>query len=121
MAKVLVIDDDVAVVKTVSSVLQAHGHEVSEASNGNEGLAMYRQEGFDLVITDIIMPEKEGFATIEEMKKEFPDVRIVAISGTSHEGVGSYLELAQELGADDVLHKPFMVDDLVGTVNRVIQ
>ena len=120
MAKILVIDDDPMVLGTIRAMLESAKHHVYVALNGSDGIEIYRQKEVDLVITDIIMPEKEGFATIEDIKREFPDSRIVAISGSSHEGVGSYLEIAKELGADGILHKPFLSEDLLGQVDQFL-
>ncbi|RLB31609.1 MAG: response regulator, partial [Deltaproteobacteria bacterium] len=81
MKKILVIDDDEQIRHILRRFLERAGYEVLEASNGQEGMALYRKEGPELVITDIIMPKKEGMETIMDMKGEFPKAKIIAISG----------------------------------------
>ena len=82
------------------------GYEVIEAADGREGLLKFRKQGADLVITDLIMPEQEGLETITLMKKERPDLNIIAISGGGRIGPEAYLPAAQELGAARVFSKP---------------
>ena len=80
MPRLLIIDDERLARLTLRKILERAGHEVMEASTGNEGLAMFRAKPCDLVITDIIMPDKEGIETIIELKRDFPGVRVIAIS-----------------------------------------
>jgi CheY-like chemotaxis protein len=83
MAKILVIDDDVIVRKTIIRLLEDGGYKVLSAEDGLRGMAMFRSEQPDLVITDIITPEQEGIQTITEMRKAKPDAKIIAISGSA--------------------------------------
>ncbi len=78
-----------------------------EAPDGKVALWIYKEKPADLIITDIIMPEKEGIETIMELKREFPDVKIIAISGGGKGDAGQYLDMAKKMGADNTLAKPF--------------
>jgi DNA-binding response OmpR family regulator len=111
--KILVIDDDHLVRYTISKILQRNGYDVVTASDGKRGMAVFRSENPDVVITDIIMPEQEGAETIIMIKHERPQVRIIAISGGARTRNIDYLEMARALGADDVIRKPFDADELL--------
>ena len=117
--KVLVIDDDHGVRHTLSKMLRSLGHEVATASNGGRGMEMMKAEPPQIVITDILMPEQEGFETIIKLRREAPDVKILAISGGFAAGDYNLLSMAHALGADDILAKPFGESDLVRALNRV--
>jgi CheY-like chemotaxis protein len=116
MAKILVIDDDVIVRKTIIRLLEDGGYKVLSAEDGLRGMAMFRSERPDLVITDIIMPEQEGIQTITEMRKAKPDAKIIVISGSGRIGNIDFLRIAQHLGASDAIAKPFDRDDLLKRV-----
>ena len=113
MQKILVIDDDYAVRYTLSRILRANGYDVVTAADGARGMTMFHSEHPDVVITDIIMPEQEGLETILKIRRERPEVRIIAISGGGRlapNRVDSKMELlvaARGLGADSVIPKPF--------------
>jgi YesN/AraC family two-component response regulator len=81
MANILIIDDDQQILNMLSQILKRAGYGVVEALDGKQGLKLYRENPTDLIITDIIMPEKEGLETIMELQRDFPDVKIIAISG----------------------------------------
>lgn len=91
-----------------------------EARDGNEGLALHKEDPCDLVITDIIMPEKEGLETILEFRKADPCLPIIAISGGGRQGYSGYLEAAQPFGANRSLAKPFSQEDLLGAVESCL-
>ena len=98
MARILVIDDDEAIRQLLRAWLERSGYEVAEAANGAEGCEAFRKEPADLVVTDIIMPEKEGLETMVELRNEYPDVKIIAISGGGIEDAEHYLEGARLVG-----------------------
>ena len=101
MARILVIDDELDVRSLVCRILQQVGHEVIEASNGNEGVRLFRENLPDVLITDIIMPEKEGIETIIELRRDFPNVRTIAISGGGKTlDRDACLQMAKGLGAN---------------------
>jgi two-component system chemotaxis response regulator CheY len=120
MAKILVIDDDTIVRETIVQVLEDHGHGVVSAEDGKRGVAAFRAERPDLVITDIIMPEQEGIQTITEIRGLAPQAKIIAISGGGRIGNADFLKIARHLGAADVIAKPFDPDDLVARVDRCL-
>ncbi len=118
--KILVIDDDIQVNKLVYSMLTIDGNEVYQAYNGDDGLKKLLEiPGIELIITDIIMPEKEGIEIIREVKKKYPHMKIIAISGGGRIGAHSYLNLAKSLGADQILEKPFSKTDLVNLIQKI--
>ena len=117
---VLLVDDDAMVMGAVTMLLEDHGFTVIPAGNGIEALRLYREHKPDLVLTDIIMPEKEGIALIRELRQEFPEARIVAMSGGGRIGNSDYVTIATALGADAGLNKPFDDDQLMKTIGALI-
>ena len=105
MASILVIDDEPEIRALLRTVLESAGHTVTEATNGREGVALYRQQPADLVITDIQMPELNGLDLILELTREFLNVKVIAISGAQGED-RSVLNVAKLLGARQTLQKP---------------
>jgi DNA-binding NtrC family response regulator len=120
MARILIIDDDEQMRLMLEQMLARAGHQVEPASNGQEGLALYRNSPTDLIITDLIMPEKEGIETIIEIRREFPLAKIIAISGGGRVGAMDFLPLARRLGAARTLAKPFEREQLVEAVTEVL-
>jgi DNA-binding response OmpR family regulator len=120
MARILVIDDEEAVRGIMSRILTRAGHEVVEAEDGAVGTRLFEASSFDLVITDLIMPEKEGIETILDLKGTYPDVRILVVSGGHTLDKTGPLQDAEALGADASLGKPFKVDDLLAAVNALL-
>lgn len=118
--KILIIDDNSVVRSTIARLLELAGYETVTAGDGNEGLVRMRQERPDLIITDIIMPVKEGIATIQQIFIEQPSAKIVAISGGGRHANMDFLETARKLGAMDVIEKPFEPEDLVSRVSRCL-
>ncbi len=116
MARILVIDDDELVRFTLQKILEGENHQVAVAVDGVEGIALFTAQPFPLVITDLIMPEKEGMETIIELKKDFPDTKIIAISGGGQMGVSNLLKVAQIVGADHAIAKPFSKGDVLDCV-----
>ncbi len=121
MAKILVIEDDHSFRGVLVEMLRKAGYEVSEAEDGNQAISVCEAALPDVVLTDIIMPDKEGLETIQELLKLNPDLRIVAMSGGGRFGPDSYLPLAKKLGAKACLQKPFMRSELLDTIRRVLE
>ncbi len=96
------------------------GHLVIEARNGKEGLELFPDACADLVITDIVMPEKEGLEVLMELRKQKPPVKIIVISGGTRNRSGGYLRTATALGAPKVLEKPFSNGELMNAVNELL-
>ena len=117
--QILLIDDHDTFRKMARIMLVTAGYEVHEASNGQIGLTVYRQQHIDLVITDIVMPETEGLETIMKLLRHNPQARIIAMSGAD-EIPGSYLQSALLFGARRVLRKPFTLDELLTAVREVL-
>lgn len=116
--RILVIDDDLLVRRTIVRILRGAGYETLVAENGSLGLDLFERERPDLVITDIIMPEKEGIETIRAIRQLSPEAKIIAMSGGGRTGNADFLAMAGKLGASDTLHKPFGAAQLVASVAR---
>ena len=121
MTTILLIDDDPLVAFTVERMLQGAGHAIVRASDGEKGLKLLKEGRFDLVITDIIMPVKEGIETIREIREHDAKIPVIAVSGGGHGSGGNYLRMAQALGATEVLAKPFDQDELLAAVGRCLK
>ena len=120
--KILVIDDDQAVRETLCENLVECGFDVSEAQDGQCGLEMIESGNIpNLVVTDIIMPRKEGLETIIHLRKEHPSIKLIAISGGGRTKTSDFLELAKKLGADAVMPKPIDIDELELTIKALLQ
>jgi CheY-like chemotaxis protein len=120
MSRILIIDDNVDLLRSTSAVLRAHKHDVATAENGAEALKRKDLESFQLVITDILMPEKEGFETIMTLRQLHPAVKIIAVSGGGYIDAQQYLESARMLGAHLTLEKPFSGLDLILAIDKVL-
>lgn len=105
-ASILIIDDDAAVSRTLSLILTRAGYRVSAVTNGRKGLDMLSDGTFDLVLTDIIMPELDGIEAIRRIRSDHPGLRIIAMSGGGQIDKADFLHMAEALGADRVLEKP---------------
>jgi CheY-like chemotaxis protein len=119
MPRILLVDDDEALRRLLRLTLEKMGHVLSEAGNGLEALALQKSEPVDVLLTDLIMPEKEGMETIKEFRLKYPAVRIIAMSGGGRGSATDYLKFAKMLGADSVLAKPFsnqMMADAIAAV-----
>jgi CheY-like chemotaxis protein len=121
MARILVIDDEAQIRRVLRRSLEQNGYEVEEARDGVEGLRLYRAAPTDLVITDILMPEKEGYELIRELRAIHRGVRIIAISGGSAQIDMDTLGTAKFLGAVRTLQKPFELAAMLRTVREVLE
>ena len=118
---ILVIDDDETIREILRAILEREGYRVLEAPDGGEGLKQFTKTPTDLVITDLIMPGKEGIETIRELRQKFPGVKIIAVSGGGRIGPSSYLKMAKGVGALRTLSKPFDKTVLLEVVKEVIE
>jgi len=116
--RVLVVDDDAPIRLFLRNVLEEHGCSVTEAAEGRTAMSMLKQSPFDVMVTDLVMPDQEGIETIRAARKDFPRLPIVAISGAFQ---GQFLKMAERLGADAVLQKPIRPEDLVRTLNGLLK
>lgn len=120
MQRILIIDDDHHILLMVKKMLERAGFEVDLASNGEQGLELFKKSSFDLAITDIIMPEKEGLETIREMKKLHPGMKIIAMSGGGKVSSENYLGTAKIFGANRILTKPFTQKQMISLVQELL-
>jgi CheY-like chemotaxis protein len=118
MTKVLVIDDEAPMREMVRTILEAARIEVIEAMDGVSGLALFREHRPPLVITDILMPNKDGIEAMREIRAVDPNVRIIAMSGGGRAKYTDFLNVAKEFGAVETLTKPFRRDELLTAVKR---
>lgn len=118
---ILVIDDDAQLRGFLREVLDQEGFEVLEADNGTVGCAMFERHRPDLVLTDIVMPEKEGMELIMELRRSHPELPIIAMSGGNAGFSGSYLAAAGKLGADATLAKPFTASHLLSAIQELLK
>ncbi|MFH1982374.1 MAG: response regulator [Pseudomonadota bacterium] len=120
MTRILIIDDDDQIRRMLCRMLTQEGYAVDDAADGAEGISRFRKQPYDLVLTDLIMPEKEGIEMIIELKSEFPDVKIIAMSGGARMGPEAYLQLADSLGAERCFSKPIPRAELLGAISALV-
>jgi len=121
MARILVIENDSALRAVVRQFLDEAGHDILEAEDGAAGMALFRADPVDLIITDLLMPNKEGIETILDLRRQAPDVRIIAMSGAEQAGGVDLLGYARKLGASHSLKKPFRRRALLDAVAAALQ
>lgn len=119
-ADVLVIDDDPIVCATIRHVLHRAGHDVQIASNFSQALDLVESQAFDLVITDLVMPDVDGVTVILAFKDKFPAMPVIAMSGGARFGTSDSLAAAKEAGADEILRKPFGAEAITALVEAVL-
>jgi DNA-binding response OmpR family regulator len=119
MARILIIDDDPDTRALLEDTLKSASHQTVTAADGKQGLEKYLASPADLVITDMFMPDQDGFQTIVELRKQFPTVSIIAMSGKA--SAMDILSIAQILGAVEVLQKPFTPAQLLSAADRVLR
>ena len=120
MARIVIVEDDSEVRCALKEILEGARHEVREARNGEIGLAMCQQERPDVVVLDILMPEKDGLETTLELVKTLPETKIIAISGARMEGGLDVLDMAKKFGAHCTLVKPIEAKELIHTLRHVL-
>ena len=120
MSQIILVDDDEAVRVIVRLALVRFGHEVREAVDGREAMKLCAVSPPDLIVTDLIMPGQEGIETIGLVRRRFPNVRIIAMSGGGRVSATDYLQTALAIGADAVLAKPFASEELEEVVAKVL-
>ncbi len=107
MAKILILDDNLDMLEMQAEHLRAEGHDVTLSTSGPDAVAGIKTGGFDLLVTDIIMPDMDGIEVIMSLRKLQPPIKIIAISGGGRVNARDYLELADRLGVHGTLQKPF--------------
>jgi two-component system chemotaxis response regulator CheY len=121
MARILVVDDDHALRSGVRVVLESAGHIVAEAADGEAGLRAWREQGADLLLVDVFMPERDGLELIRALRGAIPQPRIVAMSGGGRIGLTDVLSAAAAFGAARTLRKPFAPSDLLTVIDQVLE
>lgn len=119
--RILVVDDDPGIRRALHALLSRAGYQVTQARDGSEAIRMWRDQGGDLVITDLHMPEKDGIETIIELMSQTPGIRIIAMSGGGQTKRLDLLGNAALLGAVFTVEKPFTLDEMMNTVKRALE
>lgn len=115
MATILILDDEAPTRAVLRDILEEDGHHIREAADGQAGLALYRESPADLVITDILMPERDGMDVTLALTREFLDARVIAMTGATDDQ--NFLNVAKLFGARRVIQKPFTPD----AIRRVVR
>jgi CheY-like chemotaxis protein len=120
MARILVVDDDPVSRSILRGIMEGSRHVVEEAADGVQAMKAYRRAPFDLVITDIFMPEKEGVELVREMRQEFPGARIIAVSGGSSSARFDSLDWIKAFGVSHTFTKPFDRRAILAAVDELL-
>ena len=120
MARILVIDDQEPIRRIVRRALEHNGHEVYDASDGEIGMEILESQSFDLVVTDIFMPGQDGIVTLRQIRKRFPAVKVIVISGGDSSGLMDLRQDAELLGAVSTLQKPFNAREIMDKVRDAL-
>lgn len=120
MKRILVIDDEMRVLEVLCDILRVEGYDVDTATNGTEGVQLFRRGSYDLVITDMVMPGKDGLQTILDLRKEVPELPVIAMSGGGTISKERYLAVAGYLDKVITIAKPFSVDSISEAVTKLL-
>lgn len=120
MSRILVIDDERAVLDVLQKILERGGHKAECVDRAAEGMRMFREEPFDLVITDIFLPDMDGLEVVQYLHADFPEVPIIAMSGGGQLLREDFLPMAHKIGAAAVMRKPFNAVALLESVSEVL-
>ena len=120
-SRILIIEDDVQIREMLRQTMEREGYEVVDAPNGKVAMKIQREKPAALIITDLIMPEKEGIETIRELRQDFQDIKIIAISGGGRLGPEEYLDMAKMLGAQRTFAKPIERKVLLDAVRELLK
>ncbi|MDP7061574.1 MAG: response regulator [Planctomycetota bacterium] len=120
MARILIADDDSEIRITLQKLLQMVGHEVELAKDGLEAVRILDSETFDLMVTDIVMPNQEGLESIMQARQKHPDLHLIAMSGGGKGRTENYLRMAKSFGAEAIFKKPFSPREMLDKVNELV-
>jgi DNA-binding response OmpR family regulator len=120
MSRILVVDDNTSMREAVCAMLQQVGYETIGAENGRNAAQIHRSEPVDIIITDLFMPDTDGLEIIYQFRREFPDVKIIAVSGGGTRGLVELLTVAKKMGAQRALTKPFTWEELLAAVKELL-
>ena len=118
--RILIIDDSEIDLMILEEILVQAGYKVTQASDGKEGMEIFRTQPFDLVITDMIMPEKLGIEVLLEMKEDFPEAKVIAISAGDEFGLELDLEMARKIDVPTI-SKPFQPEEILDAVRKLLR
>ena len=118
--KILIADDNADLRQALQLCLEVEGFAVRAARNGDEALRLQMNDPADVLVTDLFMPDRDGFETVTAFRKNFPSTRIVVISGDGERVRGSYLETARMVGADAILRKPIAPPELISVIQALL-
>lgn len=121
MHHILVIDDEAPIRKLLRELLERAGYRVTVAEDGDAGIKIQYKDPADLVITDLIMPKKEGIETVTDLRRDFPNTKIIVISGGGAIGTQRFLKLAKTIGADRTLPKPLSIRTILHVVQELLE
>lgn len=120
MSRILVIDDNTTMREAVCEMLRQSGYDAISVENGRVAVQMHRDAPVDLIITDLFMPDTDGLEIIYQFRHEFPEVKIIAVSGGGSRGLVELLSVAKKMGAQRALMKPFAWEDLLAAVEEML-
>jgi DNA-binding response OmpR family regulator len=120
MARILVVDDNTSMREAVCEMLEQVGYTTVGAENGRNAAHIHRTEPIDLIITDLFMPDTDGLEIIYQFRREFPEVKIIAVSGGGTRGLVELLTVAKRMGAQRTLMKPFAWEELLAAVKELL-
>jgi len=118
--RILIIDDSEIDRMILEEILVQGGYKVTQASDGKEGMEIFRAQTFDLVITDMIMPEKLGIEVLLEMNEDFPEAKVIAISAGDEYGLELDLDMAREIDVPTI-SKPFQPEEILAAVRKLLR
>jgi CheY-like chemotaxis protein len=121
MARILIIDDEAMIRDLLVNILEREGYETVTATDGKDGIKIYRENPADLIITDLIMPDQEGIETIMKLRRDYQDVKIIAMSGGGKIDPETYLKIAKTVGAVKTIAKPIRLEELLKTIQEVLE
>jgi DNA-binding response OmpR family regulator len=120
VARILVVDDDARLREATRDILESEGHDVIEAKDGNAAVLAHRAQAVDVIVCDMFMPGQDGIETILVLRRESPEVKIIAVSGGGFSGAIDVLTMARHMGASEVLCKPFSGVQLMAAIERLL-
>ncbi len=120
MALVMIVDDDQQILRLLAEIIEKEGHQIVSAEDGEQAFQQFQKHPIDLVITDLLMPNKEGLELIQELRSIRPELKIIAYSGGGQMQPDNYLDFAKGMGADRVFSKPIPIKELTAAVAELI-
>ena len=120
-SRIMVVDDNASIREAVCEMLEQAGYETISVENGRLAAQKHRSYPVDLIITDLFMPDTDGLEVIYQFRHEFPDVKIIAVSGGGSRGLVELLSVAKKMGAQRALMKPFSWEQLIAAVEELLE